>query len=78
MNHIPVTSAAVDSVAYKDGTLEVLYKGGQRYRYEGVSQDQYDALLTADSIGRALNSLKATCAACARVDDEDGPRTEAE
>lgn len=71
MNLTPVKSSAIDAIGYEAGSMEVLYKGGRRYRYEGVSQDQYDALLTAESIGRALNSVKATCAACVRVDDED-------
>ena len=75
MNLTPVKSSAVEAVGYEDGVMEVVYRGGRRYRMEGVSQDQYDALLTADSIGRALNSLKATCAACARVDDEDEQAT---
>ena len=70
MNRQPVKSAAVLSVGYEDGVLEVEYPSGV-YRMEGVSQDQYDALLTADSIGRAVNSLKATCASCTRVEQEE-------
>ena len=72
MNHTPVKSSAVLSVGYEEGILEVKYRGGRIYQMEGISQDQYDALLTADSIGRAVNSLKASCASCTRVEDHDG------
>ena len=69
MNRIPVKSSAVRSVGYADGVLEVEYASGI-YRIDGVSQDQYDALLQADSIGRAINSLKAECA-CTKVEPEE-------
>ena len=71
MNRTPVKSSAVVSVGYENGVLEVEYAGGRVYQMEGVSPDQYDALLTADSLGRELNALKATCAACVRVEDEE-------
>ena len=71
MNRTPVKSSAVVSVGYENGILEVEYPGGRIYQMEGVSQDQYDALLAADSIGRAVNSLKATCAACTRVEQDE-------
>ena len=71
MTRTPVKSSAVLSVGYDNGTLEVEYAGGRVYQLAGISQDQYDALLTADSIGRAVNSLKAFCASCTRVEDHD-------
>ena len=71
MTRTPVKSSAVLSVGYDNGILEVEYPGGRIYQMDGISQDQYDALLMADSIGRAVNSLKATCASCTRVETEE-------
>jgi len=71
MNRTPVKSSAIESVGYEDGIVEVCYRGGRVYRMEGVSQEQFDALLQADSLGRAINSLKAECASCTRVEDEE-------
>ena len=69
MNRTPVKSSAVLSMGYEDGILEIEYPGGRVYRLEGVSPDQYDAVLQADSIGRAVNALKGSCE-CHRVEPE--------
>jgi hypothetical protein len=52
-----VSSSAIESVAYDDGTstLDLWYKGGDRYSYFGVPRGVYEALLEADSIGGFVN-----------------------
>lgn len=71
MNRVPVHSSAVVSIGYEHGIVEVEFSGGRVYHLDGVSQEQFDALLQADSIGRAINSLKAECASCTRVEEEE-------
>ena len=53
MNHTPVTSSNIKSVAH-DGTdvLEVTVRSGQTHRYHGVSPERHQALLKAESVGR--------------------------
>ena len=70
MNRVPVQSSAVVSLGYADGILEVEYPGQRVYRME-VTPEQYDGLMAAESIGRALNALKAECV-CTKVEGTDG------
>lgn len=67
----PVKSAAVKSVGFKNGVLEVEYANGGIYRMEGISQAQHDALHEEGaSIGRGINTLKGHCSACTKVEPE--------
>ena len=52
-----VSSSAVDRVAYDDETctLDLWYKGGDRYSYFDVPRAIYEALLEAESIGGFVN-----------------------
>ena len=52
-----VRSSAIDRIDYAPtaGTLDVLYKGGGRYRYFEVPAEVYRALLAAPSIGAFVN-----------------------
>lgn len=52
MNHIPVSSSNLSSVAYDSGTLEIQFKNGRYYRYFNVPESVYLGLLTAPSKGR--------------------------
>ena len=53
-----VNSSAVDRVHHDEqtGTLDIWYSGGDRYSYFDVSQEVYEALLAAPSIGAFVNS----------------------
>lgn len=53
MERKPVTSSNVKSVGYDPETkrLHVEFKGGGVYEYSDVSQEKYDAMMKADSIG---------------------------
>ena len=68
MTRQPVRSSAARSIGYADGIVEIEYPSGI-YRVEGVSPDEYAAVLEADSIGRALNALKADHP-CTKVEPE--------
>jgi hypothetical protein len=51
MNHMPVDSKLLKSIAYEDGVLEVVFNKGTAYRYAGVTPEQFDAMKSADSVG---------------------------
>lgn len=54
MNHVPVDSKLLASIAYDADAkaLEVVFsKSGARYRYDGVTPEQFDAMKSADSVG---------------------------
>ena len=54
MNRITVESRTVASASYDDpsSTMELEFVEGRVYRYFVVPRSVFDALLTADSIGR--------------------------
>lgn len=63
MKRRPVTSSNVSSVGWEEegedsgvGTLEVEYRSGHIYRYEGVAAGEYSALLGASSPGKHMNA----------------------
>ena len=49
---IEVKSSAIRGVHMGPEGLEVTFTSGKCYRYAGVTQDQLDAMLSADSIGK--------------------------
>lgn len=52
---VPVTSSNIASIGYSHltKTLEVQFKGsGAVYSYTGVPQEAFDALMSAESIGK--------------------------
>lgn len=53
-----VTSSNVAAVAYdpSDQILEVEFHSGAIYQYDGVSQNEFDALMRAASIGSHLSA----------------------
>lgn len=53
MKLVEVVSSNVKAVCYDEvaKTLDVTYLSGAVYRYAGVEQETYDALLAADSKG---------------------------
>lgn len=57
MERTPVASSNIRAIAYdqESQTLEVEFHSGGTYRYLGVPQSEYDALMLADSKGRYLN-----------------------
>lgn len=50
-------SSAITRAAYDEAeaTLDIWYKGGDRYRYFGVSAETFEALLSAPSAGEYVN-----------------------
>jgi hypothetical protein len=57
MDRVSVVSSVIDEIGYNASsrTLEVLFKSGAIYLYYFVPQEQYDALLAADSKGTYFN-----------------------
>ena len=62
MNHIPVKSSNVESIAYDPETqvLEAKFKHGGTYQYHDVTPDKYQALLatirSGESVGKHINT----------------------
>lgn len=56
MIRIPVTSSNLVSIGHEGTTLEVEFKHGGLYRYFNVPVDKYNALMSAESVGKFLNS----------------------
>jgi hypothetical protein len=53
----PVKSSHISAVGYDadSGTLVVEYGSGSRYAWYGVSQADYDGLMSADSAGKFMH-----------------------
>lgn len=51
--YTPVESSNLEAIAYDPGskTLGVRFRSGVEWHYGGVSQDDFDALMAAESIG---------------------------
>lgn len=57
MQHISVSSSNIKSVAHEGETMQVTFVHGGTYQYSGVDKDTFNGLLSAPSIGKALNQL---------------------
>lgn len=57
IKQIPISSTMFASIGHDgEGTLEVVYKSTNRaYRHAGVTPEQFQALLAADSVGLHFN-----------------------
>lgn len=53
MQHKPVTSKNIESIAYdpETQTLEVKFKSGGTYSYQGVSKQEFEDFENASSLG---------------------------
>lgn len=47
-----VRSSDIRSVGYENNTLEIEFNSGGIYQYQGVPQEQYHNLISADSCGK--------------------------
>lgn len=57
MKHHSVTSSNVCSIAHKGTVLHVKFRHGGIYEYLNVSQEQFEELKGAESVGKHLNSM---------------------
>lgn len=55
---IPIVSSTIKAIGYREETesiksqLTVIFAGGARYTYAGVSRDLWDRFKDAESVGR--------------------------
>jgi hypothetical protein len=58
MSMNPVNSSTIDSIGYDQNSnkLTVKFKTGAIYEYLNVPHYVYDAVMSADSVGKALNN----------------------
>lgn len=52
MQHVTVDSGMLRSVAYENGTLEVVFNNGGTYQYPAVSPELYGEMMAAKSKGQ--------------------------
>ncbi len=57
MKHVSVTSSNIESIGFEKGVMQVKFKNGGLYAYQGVTLEQFVALKAAESIGKHLNSM---------------------
>lgn len=59
MNHQPVKSTSIRSIAYDAArrTLEIVFATGKRYRFSGVPAKVYTDFLAAESKGRYFGTI---------------------
>ena len=58
MERTSVSSSNISAIGYETetNTLEVEFLNGSVYQYAGVSVDEYEAMMNADSKGKYLNA----------------------
>jgi len=58
MERTSVSSSNISAIGYEaeTNTLEVEFLNGSVYQYAGVSADEYEAMMNADSKGKYLNA----------------------
>lgn len=54
---IPVFSSNVEAVGHDGSKMRARYKGGAIYEYDAVTEDEFEAVLGADSVGSALRAV---------------------
>ena len=64
MNRRPVSSSNIASIGWQEseegsgeGTLEVAFRSGHLYAYQGVPQSTYQQLLGATSVGKTFRAI---------------------
>lgn len=56
MNHTKVKSTNIASIAHEGSTLEIKFKSGGTYQYEGVHPNTVRALMNSESKGEYFNT----------------------
>lgn len=56
MQHQPVRSSFVRSIAYENGVLEVALASGRTFRYNGITPEVFAEMQQAESVGKFYNS----------------------
>ena len=52
-----VNSSNLEALALEGSTMHVRFKGGSIYTYTGVSQEIFDQVIMADSVGQSFHQL---------------------
>jgi hypothetical protein len=58
ISHVPVSSSVISSVGHDEEskTLEVKFKNGKVYTYAGVTLDEFESFVGAESVGKHFNT----------------------
>ena len=55
MKHESIKSSMISSVAHEENVLEVEFRNGRRYQYNGVSKEMFRSLVDSGSPGKFFN-----------------------
>ena len=58
MQHHPVKSSMVASLAHKGTTMHVTFTSGGTYEYQDISPEMFSSIKNAPSVGKRLNELR--------------------
>lgn len=75
MQHQPVTSAAIRSIAHEGDVLEVTLTNGRTYRHTGVTAAVFDEMRAAESMGRFYNQRIKGAFPAERVEESERPES---
>lgn len=65
MTLIPVISSNLEAVGWLDSTLEIIFKSGWHYQYDGVPEEIFNGLMEAPSKGKYFwANIRCKCHAC--------------
>lgn len=53
----PVDSSSITHIGHNGDQLQVKYKNGTTYQFDGVSPDIHEKLMKSPSVGKHLHSL---------------------
>ena len=53
----PVESSNIEALAYENKHLKIKFKNGSEYHYQNVSQEVFEKILHAASVGRTFHEL---------------------
>lgn len=73
---IEVESSNVSHIGHENDTLYVFFKNDSLYKYDGVKEDVFIDMTTAESIGKFMNKYIKKTYTCERIWDDDEVYTE--
>lgn len=56
MNYQDVQSSNILKVGHDGENMGVVFKGGGEYHYAGVPREVFDKVVSAESVGKAINA----------------------
>ena len=74
MNRTPISSSTIKSIGFENGEMHIEFNNGRVYSYTGPKvQEHYNALISAQSVGKHFGAHVRSCpvTACELVQDQE-------